>query len=383
MSNLMTRPSPNLNPTSAICWRRRLELVLASLVLMMMATGCKEDKIKIHATASLENNKAFVIADYRKSHGSHGCRNDHTRRTVSEAWIKNALQAGNPPCSTAIAVMAYNHALKYEPEVTEVTGATGVTGVTGWTEQKGEAHDVHLDSMKESKPVVWLARSGVASHAKDSFGIANRVYNESGVGVKFLPTYIDPNTEPPEYVDLAIDLPTRTPVSDTSEFLDEVIQVDLANSGTSTVPSITGNDCFSFASPYFWPGRLNIYFLETTGGGGQKGEWCNANENIILMYTTNNTLTLSHEIGHAYGLRAGSEKGHATRGNGLGRKSKNVMRKGASGNGRRFSAGQAFRMNVHLESQLVKNLGIPTTLQEDCPTNFVGPKCPKLSLGKR
>ena len=105
------------------------------------------------------------------------------------------------------------------------------------------------------------------------------------------------------------------------------------------------------------------------------------NGNINRIGTTANIASLTHEIGHAFGLRPADSGGHTNALPGFG--SNNIMQGGGLPTRDHFSLGQAFRMNTHSDAfggtMLIQN-GLRPGPGRTCLPLTTNSMCPALNL---
>src|SRR3990172_4417709 len=147
-------------------------------------------------------------------------------------------------------------------------------------------------------------------------------------------------------------------VSDPTQIATIVATVNgVVSSGLCSTGAITG-DAFIHRS-----GRLNVYYATVTGLNGFECD----NGGVIVMFTTANNETLSHEIGHALDMRhyaAGSD---------------NIMWAVGIAGRSNFTIGQAFRMNLNPGSAL-NVFGPRSGPTRSCADGAVTNTCPDITL---
>jgi len=218
-----------------------------------------------------------------------------------------------------------------------------------WSNAFGDDVAVDLSEPLYGIPLaIWIVTSDATTQASyearagADLARARQLYNmmNTGIGFDYDPT-----------ADLEI-------VSDPSQVATIVATANgVVSSGLCSTGAITGDASIHRS------GRLNVYYATVTGLNGFECD----NGGVIVMFTTANNETLSHEIGHALDMRhyaAGSD---------------NIMwAVGISGRGN-FTIGQAFRMNLNPGSAL-NVFGPRSGPTRSCADGAVTNTCPDITL---
>jgi hypothetical protein len=317
-------------------------------MLAYPSSGSADDQLRIEHVADGDN--VVVLMDSRVSSGpTWWCSNDEVLRTTENLAVGKRDAARG--CNTEIAVFASGNAM--------------ALSFPGWTDSDGDIHTITMKPIIDAAVSIWIADAAAEVRAPLDIANATWIYAQNKVGVQFVPTY------------------------------------HLVDSDPNAVATI-GTSCDSIGwirrSEWYMPHALNIYYVKNItlppelaspglqdtpgltcdrfGDGSIKGD-----ANIIFVGGSANLATLAHEIGHAFGLRPGTQGGHT---NGLkGFDSNNVMAGGGSSTRSHFSLGQAFRMNTQADewggTMLIAN-GLRPGPGRACPPLATSDMCPPLAL---
>jgi hypothetical protein len=324
-------------------------------LLACSSTGLADDQLKIENIADGDN--VVVLMDSRTSDGktkTWWCSNDEVRRTTGDLAVGTRDAAGG--CSSEIAVFA--------------TGNAMALSFPGWTDRDGDIHTITMKPIIDVPVSVWIANAAATVRAPLEIANATWIYAQNKVGVQFVPTYHAVYSDP-------------------------------------NAVAIIGKSCDSIgwirSSAWYTPHTLNIYYVKNVtlppelarpgvedapgltcdrfGDGSIKGD-----ANIIFISgRSGNLATLAHEIGHAFGLRPGTQGGHINVGDAFLKEfdSRNVMAGGGSPTRSHFSLGQAFRMNTQADewggTMLIAN-GLRPGPGRTCPPLTTSDICPPLAL---
>jgi hypothetical protein len=275
----------------------------------------------------------IVMLDYR---APSGCVNDKVlpapgdKANFGEA-IGNGL-AAHETCNSEVAVFSKNNAMAL---------AAGVD----WTERS--YFPVKLLDVVTMRVAVWIVNDKLPAAAPgNELSNANMVFNKNKVGVQF-------RLRP-----------------------DEIKNI----SNVSGAVTAIGSGCPSREglvklqrNGWYRSGQLNVYYVKTMDSD-EAGANCAIDRNIIYLSAKANLATLSHEIGHAYGL---NPNGHTDGMQGF--NNSNLMRSGGPLRDH-FSLGQAFRMNVNNGSRLTENCKLDPQCKWRNPKTW---HCPPIIPGKQ
>jgi len=218
-----------------------------------------------------------------------------------------------------------------------------------WSNAFGDDVAVDLSEPLYGIPLaIWIVTSDATTQASyearagADLARARQLYNmmNTGIGFDYDPT-----------ADLEI-------VSDPSQVATIVATANgVVSSGLCSTGAITGDASIHRS------GRLNVYYATVTGLNGFECD----NGGVIVMFTTANNETLSHEIGHALDMRhyaAGSD---------------NIMWAVGIAGRSNFTIGQAFRMNLNPGSAL-NVFGPRSGPTRSCADGAVTNTCPDITL---
>ena len=315
----------------------RVELIIDQLIgqvvvnesrLIYSVRLCKElptiptvptqDRITLNSNTG--GDSAVILLDARRPQG---CVNDEVQRTDRTAFVSNVLSNGS--CNSEVAVFSDDNAMTIE------------SPVRVWTDPLGDLLKINTGPILQVPTTVWVMRGNFAAtqtRVQADFARANALYNTMNCGISFSEPVINNATGDP----------------------------DTAGLINAACPS--GSDLRTRIG--FTNGRLNIYYLNDPAGS--RGWWCGNNTIIIGSSADNETLT--HEIGHAFSL------GHTNGIPGIG--GNNIMITGGTGRNF-FTIGQCFRCNVNNNSTLNTNR-VRIGLTRACPDGTTSPICPQLAF---
>lgn len=228
-----------------------------------------------------------------------------------------------------------------------------------WTSDPAQPLEVTL-SQRLDVPVNLVVRSGqqsVAGWAKADVALANAIFNDNRVGMRFV----------------------TGPVYRNSAAQAEILTKDCEGVA----------DLRAAGPPLYRPDRINVYYVSLDYYDTWSGYNCfqSGAPNVIFISRSGSVpTTLAHELGHALNLRNASGHTDPSEGN-AGMESfgeDNLMYSWADDQGERdhLSVGQVFRMNWDGESWLNEgNVAQPVRPVIDCQDSAtVAGACPKLSL---
>lgn len=281
-------------------------------------------------------DRVVVMMDSRTASGASGCTDDQVLRTTSAISFGNILAASG--CNSEVAVFAANNRMEFQ------------TPVTTWTDNPGDLHTASLQPILNMPVSVWIANNSAAAQAVNDVANANFLYGQNKIGVQFAATQ-----------------------NNVSGNATAVTTIGTASCGA--VGAIQG-------SAFYAPNALNIYYVN----GAFTGQNCArttpvGDGNISYMGTLANLASLTHEIGHAFGLRPSEQGGHT---NGLaGFGTNNIMWGGGPPTRDVFTLGQAFRMNTHTDvwgGTMLINDGLRPGPGRACPPLTTTTTCPALAV---
>jgi hypothetical protein len=322
------------------------------------------DELRIENIAG--GDTVVVVMDSRYSAGpTWWCRSDEVLRTGPTAAdpTTGKLALGNVPaaagCNSEIAVFAAQNAMELSTPL-----------VTPWTDSASDTYTIPLRPIIDVPVSIWIANDAARVRAEPEIANATLIYRNNKVGVQFVATVYDATSEP----------------------------------AMATI----GNSCNSIgrirSSTFYTPNTLNIYYVkddirlppELGGTTTPLGLTCDrfgdgvikGDANIIFIGPQANLAVVSHEVGHAFGLRPGTldigkpAGGHTQNLKGFG--PNNVMCTGGCPQTRdHFSLGQAFRMNTQADewggTMLIAN-GLRPGPGRACPPLTTSDICPPLAL---
>jgi hypothetical protein len=322
-------------------------IIAALLASAWIGPLSASDRLKIKKIAG--SDKAVVMIDSRVAAGPDGCRNNEVLRTKSSLAIGNALPASG--CNSEVAVFAARNAMALSAPT--------------WTAADGDIRTITMRPLIKAPVSIWILNAGAAADAPDDIANANRIYKMNKVGVKFIPSFHDV-------------------------------------SSNQTAAAAIGNSCDAIsairASSWYTPKTLNIYYVNEIkpppefppntsipglncdhfGDGHLNGD---ADITFIAPRPLANRASLAHEIGHAFGLRPGSQGGHVNGLNGFDQK--NLMWGGGGPDRDHLTLGQVFRMNTQADefggTVLIAN-GLRPGPGRACPPLITSTTCPPLAL---
>jgi hypothetical protein len=278
------------------------------------------ERDRITLSGNTGNDDAVIVADYRESED---CECDAVFRAKEAVDIGNARTYWR--CNSEVAVFTKEKAMSYE------------TRVKSWHKQGGDVHDIMLQPIIRVPLNVFITRAGAAEDVAHDVANANYLYNRNRVGVQF-----------------------EAHITDFSQDSNAVTLIENAACNVKQLEQPT----------FYVPGQLNVYYERNAFFP----HTCNKDHNVIRISLSANLASLSHEIGHAFGLLPFPAGGHADCVDGLG--NDNIMwSNGGLPTRSTFTIGQAFRMNVASTSQLNLNGNrhgvtrncLPLTIDRFCP----------------
>jgi hypothetical protein len=276
---------------------------------------------------------AVILFDGRRGGA---CENDAVLRAASA--LDMASVEADAGCNAELTVFSDDDATVF---VNTVSPA--------WTNGFGDDVTVDLSEPLYEVPLtIWIvtADAGIQANyearAAADLARARQLYNSLNTGIGF---DYDPGS------DLEV-------ISDPTQVATIVGAVnDVVSSGLCSTGPITGD------SSIHRSGRLNVYYATVTGLNGFECD----NGEVIVMFTTANNETLSHEIGHAFDMR------HYTAG------SDNIMWGVGIAGRNNFTIGQAFRMNLNPGSAL-NVFGPRSGPTRNCADTDITNTCPDITL---
>jgi len=321
--------------------RRSIQAVALSWVFGLLVTACQPTPPPPSTATSdtltlLDNDSsddAVILFDGRRGGA---CEDDAILRANSA--VDMASVEADAGCNAELTVFSDDDAAVF---VNSVSPA--------WSNSFGDNVMVDLSQpMYEVPLTIWIVTSDATiqatyeARAAADLARARQLYNTMNTGIGFA---YDPAT------DLEV-------VSDPGQVATIVATANgVVSSGLCSTGAITGDASIHRAN------RLNVYYATVTGLNGFECD----NGGVIVMFTTANNETLSHEVGHAFDMR------HYTAG------SDNIMW-GVGITGRNnFTIGQAFRMNLNPGSAL-NDLGTRSEPTRNCADNAMTDTCPDITL---
>jgi hypothetical protein len=278
-------------------------------------------------------DEAVILFDGRRGGA---CENDRILRAGSVVDMASVEADG--ACNAEVTVFSDDDAVVFVNSVSPP-----------WTDAFGDNVVVDLSRPLFEVPLtIWIVtpdptiQASYQARAAADVARARQLYNTLNTGIGF---DYDPST------DLRI-------VSDPTQVAAIVTAVNgVVTSGLCSTGAITGDPSIRQA------GRLNVYYATVTGLNGFECD----NGGVIVMFTTANNETLSHEIGHAFDMRhyaAGSD---------------NIMWSSGITGRNNFTIGQAFRMNLNPRSAL-NVFGPRSGPTRDCADTAITSTCPDITL---
>jgi hypothetical protein len=300
------------------------------------------DKLKID---DIRGGDRVVVLVYARKEGDSGC----ALREVSVARSTGELSLGNriAGCAPWVAILSTNNAMKL--------------ATPAWTPAADDERSVSLQPVIDVPVRVWIARPDAVDarkEAMDHMANANLLFEKNKVGIQFDPKYERVSAEAVPTIEGGFKIDDE----DDTYRCRNLRQVQ--------------------RSGFYVRKTLNVYYINQaatgrncaiTRGGGDG--------NIIYIGTAANRATLTHEFGHAFGLRPGDAGGHTEENPDF--TSGNIMAAGGTGRRHLFSAGQVFRMNTYNDERhgtmLLKN-GHSTGAGRNCPPLTTNTNCPDLAV---
>jgi hypothetical protein len=305
-----------------------------SLVFLCPRPVFRRDRLRVQNISGGDN--VVVLMDSRTASGSSGCSDDRVLRTTNIINFGNILSASG--CNSEVAVFAANNRMEFQ------------TPVNTWTNAIGDLHSTPLQAIVNMPVSVWIANNGAAAQAVNDVANANLLYAQNKIGVQFAATQNNVSGNPTA-----------------------VTTIGTVSCGA--VGAIQG-------SAFYTPNALNIYYVNNAFTGENCARTTPIGDgNISYMGTLANLASLTHEIGHAFGLRPAGQGGHT---NGLaGFGDNNIMWGGGPPTRDVFTLGQAFRMNTHTDvwgGTMLINDGLRAGPGRACPPLTTTTTCPALAV---
>jgi hypothetical protein len=278
-------------------------------------------------------DEAVILFDGRRGGA---CENDTLLRGASAVDMASVEADGG--CNAEVTVFSDDDATVF---VNTVSPA--------WSNGFGDNVTVDLsDPLYEVPLTIWIVTSDATTQAAyearaaADVARARQLYNTLNTGIGF-------EYEPASDLEIVSDPGAVSTIVTTAN--------GVVSSGLCSTGAITGDASIHRS------GRLNVYYATVSGLNGFE---CDTG-GVIVMFTTANNETLSHEVGHAFGL------GHYTAG------SDNIMW-GVGILGRNnFTLGQAFRMNLNPGSAL-NVFGPRSEATRNCADSAISDTCPDITL---
>jgi hypothetical protein len=331
-------------------WKARCLLLLCVGIIWPSLTMAAADKLHI---VGIEPGDSVVVI--WRGLMSTGCRQTYeVLRSTGETELPNLLPSDRD-CPSEIAIFSEKHSMVYE-------------SVTVWTSEPGDVHNVTLKPLITVPVTVWTLNSEEERRARLDMETATKLFLSNRVGIRFEPTYKNVS---------------RDAVN------------SLVDRQCQAVPEIQG-------SAFYTRGMLNVYYLDSTAIPSRNcaivetppKEICEgpdmpgaADGNITYISMKRmNMATLTHELGHAFGLRPALCGGHTNWKETLQLKGlfgpDNIM--WAEGGEERvnFTLGQVFRMNTHKDQwggTMLINNGLRSGPGRPCPPLAPDATCPALN----
>ncbi len=246
-----------------------------------------------------------------------------------------------------------------------------------WTTNPGDVKIINLPNPAPLPVTIWIIHDNddnpddnindIKTGAENDIIWANTYYNLEKTGIVFDYRIIDLSEDSDASTVIPSDIPSDSSLSDWCE---------------------TERNNMVFRDNYSHSKAVNVYYVKAN----DTGKTCSPNEdgypdyNVIFIGTGNTTPTLAHELGHALGLYPVDNGGHPEATNSFSDTIKekfgyyNIMN-GGGANRKRFTAGQAIRMNISARSQLYKlrwaglgyDCGDPQDHSNQCPRLWLDP----------
>ena len=321
--------------------------LLGALSLGLLLTAC--DRIVQHNNGG--GDASVLLVDGRLEPGAGACANDVIYRADSTLYVDNLLAPAE--CPSEVAIFSERDAMSMHEKV------------TAWSDAKGDQLSVDLQPILQVPATFFLAvpnlvalaawNAPVEQVAKEDLDETNQIYDENKTGISF---GMDPR-----------------PVS-LAQWLEILSLLPKALIAALAAGPDPAN--FACAIPkeletkgYYVPGRLNVYYVPLPGTGMMRPD----DRNVVFIALDKKPATLAHEFGHTLSLLGAW--GHS---NGVpGIDAKNVMWVRAPDVRDHFSLGQAFRLNLDVDSILnINQIRVGPTRW--CPTDFASAACPALGL---
>jgi hypothetical protein len=313
---------------------RTVHLLLVASLLACSSTESAGDRLKIENIAG--GDEVVVMMTWRDATGCHR----EVLRTTGELELGNALSA-TAECNSEIVVFAAENAMS--------------VSTPAWTDSDDDIHTITMQPIIEVPVRVWIAHPDAVERAPLEVANATLIYRQNRVGVQFVPEI-------------------RNVFSD-------VEAVRTIGNGCHAIGAIHRSHLYKAKT-------LNIYYVGVVDPppdlAGAPALNCDrfGDANVTFIGSAANFAALAHEIGHAFGLRPGTEGGHTDTVTGFNKN--NVMWAFNGGPTRsHLSLGQVFRMNTkHDEfggTMLIAN-GLRPGPARECPLLLPRSTCPPLNL---
>lgn len=300
--------------------------LFCTLMLLVSTVSAAEVAVDTLEIVGLnEGEDAVVVVSGRFQKGEGGCRKDWVMETGRRSGSTHVIRLSNllaaDRCISEVAVFSRDHAM--------------VLRSVDWADA-AELRQTPLHDARIKVPItIWIVDPTAEQRARAEMNNANLLFKENFVGVEFVPHFEPLWTKrgAPEIIDRGVLAPIE----------------DGEIACTKNIEDFQGHG-------FYTPGRLNVYYLTLKNTGRncailESPSACPADGaprgdgNVTFIGSHANLATLAHELGHAFGLRPGSCAGHV---DGLGGFSEdNIMVGQGPPTRRRFTLGQAFRMNTH------------------------------------
>lgn len=273
------------------------------------------------------------------------------------------LLSPSSTCRSEIAVFSKNHAMKWQP--------------LEWTNAVGDTRTVTLDPLIEEDLYVWVKDDATAVIAEEHAEEAQRLFLENRVGVK---------------LNYKVQKWSEAPGAPSNAYA--IIHQGVSWDGLlCPLPQIAAIQ----AQPFYVANALNVYYVDRGWQGrncaisdvplsfcitSPTPDFLKADANITFIGTTATASDIGHEIGHAYGLRPISCKGHVDWATGFW--TDNIMWSGTQTR-TTLSLGQIFRMNTHADDWggtmlIPNNPALSGRVPQHCFPHQSSAACPLLEV---
>ena len=341
-----------------MCGRAKLCALMALVAAAPLSIA--QDKLRIQGIPGGES----VVVMIRNAAG---CGSEQILRSRGETTFGNLRPS--PGCPIDLAIFSESNAMYFE------------SPVNAWTGASNEVHTVKLEPLIEVPVSVWVMDDATAVLARQDLAKAGDLFRRNRAGVRFAGSVR-------KFSEVSAD-------SSASRIVREGIRRDTASNDLvcEKLGAIRGREFNS-------PDRLNVYYVDDSFTGrncailatpsactGDAAAFPAGDGNISFIGTRATVVTLSHELGHAFGLRPSRCGAHTndlpgfSKDNIMAVPPPNTPRDGDTRSS--FSLGQVFRMNTQEDgwggTMLIKNRSRQSPVRE-CPLNL--PKsalCPALA----